>query len=135
MKLLLKATFQLFHLRLLIKDAEILRNWVPVFAGDWVVNGFFRKIYPIQAVKGDYYNILAEEHQYNLKFKINPDFNSLIVAQKKYNFEQIIILDGKNQLRPFSAINIKTLKGNYLKKLQTSDNSDNLSSVLELYIP
>ncbi|MTJ21031.1 hypothetical protein FJR06_06705 [Dolichospermum sp. UHCC 0352] len=119
----------------LIKDAEILRNWVPVFAGDWVVNGFFRKIYPIQAVKGDYYNILAEEHQYNLKFKINPDFNSLIVAQKKYNFEQIIILDGKNQLRPFSAINIKTLKGNYLKKLQTSDNSDNLSSVLELYIP
>jgi len=119
----------------LIKDAEILRDWVPVFAGDWVINGFFKKIYPLQEVKGDYYNILVEKDQDNLNFKISSDFNSLIVAQKRYNFEQLIILDGKNQLRPFSAINIKTSKGNYLKKLQDSDYNDNLSSVLQLSTP
>jgi hypothetical protein len=123
------------HTLFLIKDAETLRQYVPVFAGNWVVNGFFRKIYPLQGVQGDYYNLPSEDHTAKLMFKINSDLKSINVAAHKYNFEQIIILDGKNQLRPFSAIKIKTPQGDYVKRLQNSPNSDNVSSVLEISIP
>ena len=93
----------------LIKDAETLRSGVPVFAGKWVVNGFVRKIYPDQTVQGNFYDILTENNQHNLTVEINLKSNYIrifnVENSNQYAFEQIIILDGKNKLRPFSVIN------------------------------
>ena len=119
----------------LIKDAEKLRQTVPVFAGDWVVNGFFAKIYPLQKVKGNYYNLSSEDSTDKLLFKINPGFDTLNVAGNQYPFNQVIILDGKSQLRAFSAVRIKTPQGDYLRKLQTSPTNDNVGEVLEISTP
>jgi hypothetical protein len=94
-----------------------------------------KKIYPNQGVVGDYYNVLNGNNQDQLKAEIDPTFKYLIAYQIQFPLEQVIILDGKNELRPFSAINIKTSKGNYLKKLQTNDNNDNVDNILELSIP
>ncbi|QFS45336.1 hypothetical protein [Nostoc sphaeroides] len=121
----------------LIKDAETLREGVPVFSGNWVVSGFFRKIYPLQKVQGDFYNAKSPDEQGQLiLFKINPDLKSILLGQSSYLFNKIIILDGKNQLQPFSAINIKTHQGNYLKQLQTSNSNikNSPSSILEISI-
>lgn len=118
----------------LIKDAITNIDYAPVFAGSWVIDGFFDKIYPLQYVTGTYYNH-SENNKEQLMFTINPDLNSINLAGQKYYFDQVIILDGKNQLRPFSAIHVKTNKGDYLKRLETSPNSATIAPVLELAIP
>jgi hypothetical protein len=125
----------------LIKDSETSRSGVPVFAGNWVVDGFFKKIYPHQKVRGNFYNILTVDNQNNLTVEINPELeinpklSNIKLWDNQYTFEQVIILDGKNELRPFSVINIKTPEGDYLRRLQTSDNSATIAPVLELAIP
>jgi hypothetical protein len=120
---------------LLIKNAETIRQGVPVFAGSWVVDGFFRKIYPHQGVQGKYYNIPNKVSHIKLIGKIDPTFNYMVFNNNHYPFEQIIILDGTNKLQPFSSVNIKTRESNYLKKLQAIDNDATMYPVLELLIP
>lgn len=123
------------HTLFLLKDTEKLRYYAPVFAGDWVVNGFIRKIYPLQDVQGHDYSLLDENHPEKSPLKINSDLNSLSLNQDKYLFSQIIILDTKNNFRSYSEINIKTSKGDHLKRLQTGEDNDNISSVLEISMP
>jgi hypothetical protein len=124
------------HTLFLFKDTEKLRNgYVPVFAGDWVVNGFISKIYPLQDTQGHYYSLLDENHPEKSLLKINSDLNSLSLNQDKYLFSQIIILDAKNKFRSYSEIKIKNSEGDHIKRLQTSSDNDSINSVLEISIP
>jgi hypothetical protein len=118
----------------LIKDAEVSRDFVPVFAGDWVIDGFAKKIYPHQGVKGEYYNIPTKVDQIQLIGKIDPTFNYMVFDKIYYPFEQIIILDGANKLKPFSSVNIKTSEGNHLKKLQPTESDASIYPVLDILI-
>jgi hypothetical protein len=119
----------------LIKNAETIRQGVPVFAGSWVVDGFSKKIYPHQGVQGKYYNIPTEIDQIQLTGKIDPTFNYMVFDKIYYPFERIIILDGANKLQPFSSVNIKTSKGNHLKKLQQIDSDAIIYPTLDIFIP
>lgn len=123
------------HTLFLLKDTEKLRNYVPVFAGDWVVNGFIKKIYPLQDVQGHDYSLLDENHPEKSSLKVNSDLNSMSLNQDKYFFRQIIILDAKNKFKPYSEIKLKTSTGDHIKTLQTSSDNDSVNSVLEISIP